>query len=121
MQRSEKVYVFLTFFLYGIATTCICLLVRRLGGPAVLCITGRVCAAAQISVFFSKAKTALIIGLVLLFGSIFPYVAVSGASHELWEKVGVNEFSKPVMTCGDTGDTGDCRCLHLPCRQRRSP
>jgi hypothetical protein len=34
----------------------------------------------QISAFFSKAKTANIIGLVLLFGTVFPYIAISSDS-----------------------------------------
>jgi hypothetical protein len=37
-------------------------------------------AAWQITVFFSKAKTAVIIGLVLLFASVFPDIAVEGSA-----------------------------------------
>ena len=36
--------------------------------------------ALQMTVFFSKAKTAVIIGLVILFGSVFPDIAVEGGS-----------------------------------------
>ena len=41
----------------------------------------------QMTVFFSKAKTAVIIGLVILFGSVFPDIAVEGGSVSSAAKV----------------------------------
>lgn len=41
----------------------------------------------QMTVFFSKAKTAVIIGLVILFGSVFPDIAVEGGSVSSASKV----------------------------------
>ena len=44
----------------------------------------------QVSVFFSRAKTATVMGVLLLFGSIFPYVGVSGPSYSYSAKVTCN-------------------------------
>ncbi len=41
----------------------------------------------QISVFFSRAKTALVMGTLLLFGSVFPYVGVGDPSYSMTAKV----------------------------------
>ncbi len=43
----------------------------------------------QISVFFSKAKTAMVLGVAILFGSIFLYIGVVGNTKSYQAKVGV--------------------------------
>jgi hypothetical protein len=51
------------------------------------------CTVVQMSTFFSRAKTALIFGLVILFGSIFPFVAVNTTATSTSRKV-----SHPILT-----------------------
>jgi hypothetical protein len=53
----------------------------------------------QISVFFSKAKTAMVLGVAILFGSIFPYIGVVGNTKSYQDKVGVAVCVPPPSPC----------------------
>ena len=121
-KSSEKPIIFVLFFLFGLSTMSLCMLVR---GAAVwpsmglacrhavgvhlclLCHTCKVCRycqclnrpapvrvcchclQAQLTVFFSKSKTAVVIGLVILFCSVFPIIAVGSDSTSESSKVAV--------------------------------
>ena len=41
----------------------------------------------QLTTYFSKAKTAAVFGLLILFGSVFPYIGVAPSSILQYQKV----------------------------------
>lgn len=81
--------VFALFFLFGIATMSFCMAVSGGAVSHSLCPVTALCVLCrwQIAVFFSRAKTAMVIGVVILFGSVFPYIGVAGSSYSRSSKV----------------------------------
>lgn len=84
---SDKSIVFGMFCLFSLSTTCLCMLVRccdlHRNGQQLLA------PLLQITTLFSKARTANIVGMVFLFGSVFPYVGVSSSTVAVDAKVRV--------------------------------
>jgi hypothetical protein len=85
-KQSDKGIVFLLFFLFGLSTMSLCMLASIVVVAVVPADISAVatahhlprlpCPHFQLTVFFSKSKTAVIIGLVILFCSVFPIISV---------------------------------------------
>eukprot|EP01138_Halocafeteria_seosinensis_P013541 gb/GECG01013830.1/.p1 GENE.gb/GECG01013830.1/~~gb/GECG01013830.1/.p1 ORF type:complete len:1624 (+),score=205.04 gb/GECG01013830.1/:1-4872(+) len=71
-SHSNFSAVLLLFLLFGASTTAFCFM---------------------ISVFFSRAKTASTIGVLLYFGGYFPFFAVEGVDHGVGEKTAASLLS----------------------------
>ncbi|CAJ1443886.1 unnamed protein product, partial [Effrenium voratum] len=73
-QHSDKFLVFLFFWLFGLCVVTLCSL---------------------IAVFFSKAKTASVVGALLFFLLYFPYLRLDGLTELAWQKM-LASLSPPV-------------------------
>jgi ATP-binding cassette, subfamily A (ABC1), member 3 len=90
-KASNGFLVFLFFWIYGLSSVTYCYLVRaaypsaRPTHPPTHSHSRR---RAQVSVFFSRAKTASSLGVVLYLGSFFPWYAVNAPSECMARRVG---------------------------------